>query len=179
MSRLFKKLITYLKPAWHYTMAFAAGLATMLGIVSYVHPNISVTPLIALDSSRPLSMQFLVTNNGYLTIHDIKYAFGIERIEGKVTFGSFGGPPGVDESSPRFVAPEYKRAKSLDPNQSDSLSIDFNIFRMAEPIRKADIGIIVSFRLWFIPWHQERVYHFVTQKAADGNLYWFPKPLDN
>jgi len=178
MNGLFKKLLKSLKSIWQYVMVFAAGLATMLGILSYIHPNISVTPLMALDSSRPLSMQFLVTNNGYLTMRDVEYACGIEKIEGILTIGSYGGPPGLNKHSPRFVASQYKLGKSLGPNESDSVSIDFDIFRKAEPIKMADIGIIVSFRLGFSPWRQERIYHFITQKCTDGRLYWFPKPLD-
>jgi hypothetical protein len=159
-------------------MAFAAGAATLFGIISYIHPDVSVTPLIAIDASRPLSMQFLVTNNGYLTMHDISYACAIEKIKGRITIGSYGGPPGLNESSPRLVAPQYKLGKSLPPNQSDSVGIDFAMFRRAEPIEMADIGIIISFRLGFIPFRQERLYHFVTQKCSDGKLYWFPKPPD-
>jgi hypothetical protein len=68
--------------------------------------------------------------------------------------------------------------KALGPNNSDTMSCDIATFKMAEPVKFADIGIVVSFRLSFTPWRQERIYHFVTQKASDGSLYWFPKPLD-
>ena len=159
-------------------LALISVPATMFSIFSYLHPNVSVSPLIALNPARPLSMQFLITNNGYLEMHNIKYACGIEKIKGRVTFGSYGGPPGINESSPKFVAPEYELEKSLSHNQSDTMSIDFNLFKMAEPIEMADIGIFVSFRLGFLPYRRELVYHFVTQKLSDGKLFWFPKPID-
>ncbi|MCX5902591.1 MAG: hypothetical protein NTV89_03780 [Proteobacteria bacterium] len=173
------KFLTRLQSSWRYVMAFAAGAAALFGILSYIHPNISVTPLMAIDASRPLSMQFLVTNNGYLTMHDVKYACAIEKIKGRVTFGSYGGPPGVNQNSPRFVAPQHESGKSLAPNQSDTVSIDFALFKKADPVEMADIGIVASFRLSLIPWRQERLYHFVTQKCSDGKLYWFPKPPDD
>jgi len=175
----FSKFVESLLSIWRYVIAFAAGAATLFGILSYLHPNISVTPLMAIDASRPLSMQFLVTNNGYLTMHDVTYACAIEKIKGQVTFGSYGGPPGLTKKSPTFVAPQHESGKSLGPNHSDTISVDFDLFRQADPVETADIGIIASFRLGLIPWRQERLYHFVTQKCSDGKLYWFPKPPDD
>lgn len=159
-------------------IAFIGGLATMFGILSYVHTNISVNPTVSLDTSRAFSMQFLVTNNGYLTLHNIKYALAIGNINGRIFIGSYGGPPGVDEQSPRFIISPDGLGESLRPNESETISADFDIFRMAEPIKEVNIGIVVTFNLGFNPWPQERIYHFVTKKTSDGKLYWFPKPVD-
>lgn len=173
-----KKLGNFLKMLRGYVIAFGAGLATMVGFLSFFYPNIIVTPLLALDPSRPLSMQFQVTNNGYLTTHDIKLAYAPEKSEGRITIGSYGGPPGIDESSRGSIGPQHDPGKSLSPHQSDTMNCDIGTFRIAEPIIKTAIGVVVSFRVEFIPWHQKRVYHFITQKASDGRLYWFHKPLD-
>jgi hypothetical protein len=113
-----------------------------------------------------------------LTLHDVKYACAIEKIKGRITFGSYGGPPSVNQTSPRLVAPQHESRKSLGPNQSDTVSIDFALFEKADPVEMADIGVAVSFRLGLVPFRQERLYHFVTQKSSDGKLYWFPRPPD-
>lgn len=173
-----KKKRNYLPLLWRYVVAFTTGLATMFSILSYVHPNIVVTPLAPIDPARIFSTQFVVSNNGYLTIHDIKYECAIEKIEGQVTFGSYGGLSGINEISPRLSALEHDLKSSLGPNHSDTVSFDFRLFTKAEPIRSADVGIVVSFRVGFIPLRQEHIYHFVTQRSSDGRLHWVPKPLD-
>lgn len=172
------KSIPRLRLFWNYFWAFFAGAATLFGILSYIHPNISVTPLVEIDTTRPFSMQFIVTNNGYLTMHGVKYACAIDKIKGRISIESYGGQPGINQSSPRLIAPQHETKKSLGPNHSDTVGIDFEILKEVEPIEVADIGIIVSFYLGFIPIRKERIYHFVTRNTADGNLKWFPKPID-
>jgi hypothetical protein len=112
-------------------------------------------------------------------MHDIQYEYALGSIKGRVNFGSYGGPSGVDDKSPRFVPLQNASKQSLSPNESDTISIDFKLFKIAEPIERADIGIIVSFRLSFTFWQQERIYHFITIRASDGRLYWVKKPVDN
>jgi hypothetical protein len=177
-KNLGKKRPSLFSRLWGYIATFLTGLATMFGILSYVNPNVTVTPLMELDTERVFSTQFTVCNNGYLAIHDMEYGCAIENVQGRFTIGTLGGPPGLNEHSPRLYDLEHNFKSSLDTNHCDTISFDFSLFKNADPIMGADIGIVVSFRVGIIPLHQERIYHFVTKKSSDGKLHWFPRPID-
>jgi hypothetical protein len=42
----------------------------------------------------------------------------------------------------------------------------------------AEIGIIVSYHPWIIPWEQEKPFLFYTLRRNDGSLYWVQVPAD-
>jgi len=41
----------------------------------------------------------------------------------------------------------------------------------------ADIIITVVYRPWFLPWHTQKTFRFVTRKLGDNKIYWFARPL--
>jgi hypothetical protein len=164
-----------LKTLWRHLISFFVGLATMFGILSYLQPNISVTPLASLDSS-PMSTRFIVTNNGYLFIRDVAYSIALGSVEGSNVLQS--ETRRVYEKGPQFMLKQQQK-RFLHPNQSDTVNIDIKYFRKLMPITKANIGIIVNFRTWYFPFQRKRIYSFFTLKDASGKMHWFPKTLDN
>ena len=46
------------------------------------------------------------------------------------------------------------------------------VFRPGAKLQRADIGIMVKYKPWFLPFNKSKAFRFVTQRRADGNLYW-------
>ena len=74
-----------------------------------------------------------------------------------------------------ITSPELK-AEWMQPGERSTVPCVFP-FVLDSPIASGNIGIIVTFRVRFVPLKTfSRTYRFVTLPGSDGHLYWFPQP---
>jgi hypothetical protein len=91
-------------------ISFLIGLA---GFVALVYPRVSITPGVSLDLHNPYKTPFIIKNDGYLPLYDIKYdliADKMELIPG-TTFTDCGGSTG-------------NRIGKLNANKTSALFVD-------------------------------------------------------
>ena len=43
----------------------------------------------------------------------------------------------------------------------------------------ADIAIVVIYKPWFMPFHREKVFRFVSHVQTDAHLHWYSQTLDH
>jgi hypothetical protein len=160
------------------TIALVSGL---LGIVSFVLPNLSVAPSTVRNPNRPLMTQFAVTNNGPITLTDVSFSSSLgamttdERGIDAITRTPKSST--VHDLSPRFVSAANGRLRTIEPQHTETFDSDLALWANL-PWTYADIGIVLSYRVSFLPWRHKRLYRFETQKLSDGTLTWAPRSLD-
>jgi hypothetical protein len=45
------------------------------------------------------------------------------------------------------------------------------------PLQSADIGVIVTYYPWFIPWQRSKAFRFEAHRQTNGKFYWYSLPL--
>jgi hypothetical protein len=102
-----------------------------------------------------------------------------------LNFGMPGGPTAPPPFFPRcndkftgiFSAANWQHSRM---NMDERFTVTWDdVFQndTSGSIDYADIIITVAYRLWFLPWHSQKTFRFVTRKLGDNKLYWFPRPL--
>ena len=126
------------------------------------------------DSVGEIStVSFTVRNGGYLWLRNARVMLGLCYIkttrgptfEGascangfatKITLGNLRADLGMDDPAQPLTMPDY--------------------FRF--PIESADIGILVSYNPWFLPWQRTKPYRYRARTMDDGKVHWEPIPVE-
>ena len=58
-----------------------AGFAVILGVIVALYPKVSVEPDSYLDPKNPLKTLFIITNEGFLPLHNVKIYSSIQEIK--------------------------------------------------------------------------------------------------
>jgi hypothetical protein len=157
---------TIVSKSWKVAAASATFLGIVTGYLSLV-PRISVENSQLLNLADPFATPFVVSNDGPLGINDVILScllIYVESTGGGTIEGLTVGPNPVIEG--------------MDPGERATLPCTFHpVFGFTNPLKAADIAIVVNFRPDFVPWHQIRRLRFKTLKGSDGHLYWYPQPL--
>jgi hypothetical protein len=154
-----------------------ALVATFATIWIVVNPRVYVYPSINLDSANPVFTPFIVRNEGYLAIRDVKFYSSMKEIKlasggptviAMVPFdNSFSDPKQVS----RIIAPGEEASELLPFS-----NMEHNNFE------NADIAVRLSFRpfkLWpFSLYIRKELHRFELRTAKDGQRYWFPQPIN-
>lgn len=147
-------------------------LSAVLGIVSgwvALVPHVSVAQTQPLNLTDPFSTPFIVSNDGPLAIRSVRfecYSFSIEtQIAPKSGINNVG-----------FIPVDINYDK-MNPGERATVPCQFPI-TMEDPLQSADIALIVTFKISFLPlFYTHNEFRFQAQRAGDKNLYWFPQPL--
>jgi hypothetical protein len=70
---LAKQIVTYI---WKWVIA----LGVLSSIAASLYLRVLVTPLTSLQPSNPFSTPFLLTNDGYLSIHAVEFSCGLNDV---------------------------------------------------------------------------------------------------
>ncbi len=165
--------------AWFFggTISLSAAFLTIVIAIYEFGPSFSVATSDHLDPLDIFSTPFVVTNNSYLSSHDVHFSCdlkfaqwdGIEFQGGKI-YPTFMGQLGttfnenVDEIKPGESATVLCNAKMIEPKGSPN---------------DAELIIVVSFRPSFTFWRTESKYNFVVRKNSKGQAIWFHQPISN
>ena len=138
-----------------------------------INPRISVYPSVALDPTNPVFTPFIVDNQGYLAIHDVKFSCSMKHLKlpGEITI------IGLGDYTNRFSNPKHV-ANVIAPGEKYSEFLPFTGLEH-NTFENADIAIVLNYKLrnWF-PWTHEALYRFVSTQAKDGHWYWLPEPIN-
>lgn len=145
------------------------GVGVFLGFWSAFFsllPSISVSPSTPSNPSAVMTTSFTLSNDGYLSLVDVKIVCGVNSIN----FRGGGGIQGIGFTTPRLAA------NKLEPNEKYTFSCEF-ILNEDAPIVSADIVILVSYQPSFLFWRQTSKHRFITHRTSGGRLRWFHQPL--
>jgi hypothetical protein len=167
-----KETTKHLTTFWqaHKTLLeLIGGVSAILGIAGFFlnfAPKLSVQISDSLDPSNPMATVFVLTNQGYLPIHDVVAACGAAKL-----------------STPKITIDSAPDARMVLPgSQAEILSAGHNLtlpcghlFGTHEAIR-AEITIIVEYRPDWVWWHRTERFPWKAEKRADGTWTWDSVP---
>src|SRR5271165_1888620 len=112
--------------------------------------------------------------NGPLPIENVKFFCHISNVRdsrGSAIYADTDPEhPGAGLTTDKMKADEMK------PGERATVPCPFP-FQFPTPISTGDVAIEAKFRIGYTFIKTSRILRFVTQHAADGNIYWFPQPL--
>ncbi len=148
------------------------GVCVTIWIV--VTPRVFVYTSVALDPANPVLTMFVVRNEGYLAIRDVKFESAIKyitlpdgtRAEAAVPFDN------------RFFDPNQV-ARVIDPGEEWSEKLPFS-GKKNYWFKKADIAVKLSYRpyKWRPSCVRKELHRFETRQGKDGQWHWFPQPIN-
>ncbi len=152
--------------------ALAAASAT---IWIAVDPRVYVYPSINLDPANPIFTPFIVRNEGYLAIRDVKFRSSINKLN-----LAFGGPTVIaEEPFDNSFSDPKQVSRIIAPREEASELLPFSNMEHNN-FENADIAVRLSYRPFrFCPFYvKEELHRFELRTAKDGERYWFPQPIN-
>ena len=126
-------------------------------------PRISVQPASALDPTNASSMNFAVTNQGYLNLYKVAIGCRPRNVELRL---------GADPSSQIIeMIPFDSMFENMAPMKSATVQCDTLGQR-----NDLDVDIVVHYRPAFYPFEQQESFRFTSHVSNDGQIHWFPRP---
>jgi hypothetical protein len=157
---------------WIAYGALAAGATLWIAVT----PRVFVYPSVALDPANPMFTMFVVRNEGYLAIRDVKFECSIDsltlpdgtQVKAEVPYDN------------RFFDPNQV-ARVIDPGEEWSALLPFSGMK-DNRFEKADIAVRLlfrPFRFWpFSLYVHKELHRFETRQGKDGQWHWFPQPIN-
>ena len=163
------------KVIWSLWIVYGA-LAAFATLRIAVTPRVYVYTSVALDPANPVFTLFVVRNEGYLAIHDVKLECSMKylKLPGDITV------IGLGDYTNKFFAPNQV-ARVIDPGEEWAELLPFSGMENNQ-FEKADITVNLLFRPFrFWPFslyvHKEK-HRFETRQGKDGQWHWFPQPIN-
>lgn len=160
------------KPA----IGFAVAALGVLAALATFLPRISISTNDPADPTDPFSERFTVTNSGIGTLYDVSAS--VCPID--ITAVPLPPPPLKPLILPCF--PIIRRPEWIHHTleRDEQFTVDAKVFGMAKgaKLSGADIAIIVDYRPHFDPFHRRATFRFVTNRLANGNVFWAATPMD-
>ena len=151
-----------------------AALAVFATIWIAVHPRIFVYPSVSLDPVNPMFTMFVVRNEGYLAIRDVKFECSIDYLT---------RPDGTQVKAEvpydnRFFDPNQV-ARVINRGEEWSALLPFSGMKNNR-FEKADIAVKLSYRpyKWRPSCVHKELHRFETRQGKDGQWHWFPQPIN-
>ncbi len=153
------------------------GFLVLLAIVGFVlsvltfFPRLTVNNLPAIDPDKPFSTPFIVSNDGYLPLYNVKFMVAVNSlVTHTYHFDGIGFGLFLDAGDSAAI---------FYPTEKYSLYLGRYIQAYPRGIREADIAIQIEYRPMFYWGRRWKMYRFVAQPGPDGRLYWNARPLSN
>ena len=161
------------KALWLFWTAYGV-LAASVTIWIAVTPRVYVYTSVALDPANPVFTMFVVRNEGYLAIRDVKFESPIDsftlsdgtQVKAEVPFDN------------TFFDPNQV-ARVIDPGEEWSVLLPFS-GKKKYWFEKADIAVKLSYRpyKWRPSCVRKELHRFETRQGKDGQWHWFPQPIN-
>lgn len=139
-------------------------LVTLTGLLSLL-PKVSVSAARLLDPQAPFSAPFVISNDGYLPVHDITFRCVVRYVEHADRGRVIVSPHGI--TSGQVIA-------VIDPTEKSTVACPFPFFSQS-PIIGADIEFVLKYRPDWLFWHREKRFRFGLAKDKDNQFHWFPR----
>jgi hypothetical protein len=160
----------FLAKTWRVIAAglTALGAVGVLGLI-VLYPRTSMTSDASLDPSNPFATPFMLKNDGYESLQQIKFSCALRNMS-----NATGGSIHMDHFGVSRIG---LYAKALAPDASDEIFCP-NAFSSKSPIVSIDLNVFVSFTIshWYRPF--ATCFRFATAKDKDGHLRWLNKNFD-
>lgn len=145
-------------------LSIIGGMAALLTFL----PRPTVTVHDPVDPSNTMSASFDIGESGFVPLRRVGTALALRRLNLGTAF--FEGDPGFGT---RFFRTEW-RGQTLHMDEHLTVTPS-NFFYRAED---GYIAIVVEYQPWFIPFHRERIFPFITHRQTNGRLYWYALPAE-
>lgn len=148
------------------------GFGVILGIAVTFYPRISVKPSDSLDPNNALKTPFIITNDSFMPISNVRYSCAIKDVKTKDWPGVIGEP----DYSSRLVSSNLVAAR-MGIGESDSAICPLAGFNLHSDIVSADIAVVVQYSVPVLPINLEKIVPFTTLRDSQGRLRWIQKPI--
>ena len=131
-------------------------------------PRISVSQSPPLTD--PLSVRFIVSNDGPMTVHAMKITCVLMRMD----------TPYRSRIHSFDIPSESLTVSRMEPGKKQALPCAFRSLLQlvglppSGPMANAELSVAIEFRPDYVFWNVTRELRFTTFRASDGNLYWKP-----
>jgi hypothetical protein len=160
--------------AWRSILASATLIGGFAAVVTFL-PRISIVASDSADPSNPFSASFTIKNTNIVPLSDVSASLGIGQVE---TTGAHPDPQFIPSFESRLIMPVWQHH---DVSMDEGFTITpGDLFKFPNPnvsVSFADIAIVVEYKPWFMPFHREKVFRFVTHQQTNGRLYWYSQTL--
>jgi hypothetical protein len=147
------------------------GAITTIWIAVWLH--VYVYPSEALDPNNPVFTPFIVRNDGYLAIRDVKFSCAIKYLT------RTGGPTviALGKYDNRFSDPkQVSRIITPGEEASEILPLSGMKHNLWE---NEDIAVRLEFRPWrWLPFYERQELHRFEVKRKGDHWHWFPQPIN-
>ncbi len=158
---------------WMLGKFFMVALAIWSGGYLTLKPRIDVRSGDAYDSNNPVTIPFIIKNQGYVSIYDVKSSssMNVIRLHGDITIRAE-VPFANSFSDPKQVA------KIIAPGEGFTIVLPY-IHMENNKFEESDIAIRLTFKpIKWLPWQYETIHRFVSVQNKDGRWKWHSQPID-
>lgn len=136
------------------------------------NPRVFVQPVAALDPNNPAFTPFVVHNQGYKSIYDVKLSCSIKYIEypGDIHVVGLG-------HYTNRISNQKHVAKVIAPGEQCTVLLPLADMKHNK-IENADIAIVLTFKSIKWLWQRETLHRFVSTQGTDRQWHWLPQPIN-
>jgi hypothetical protein len=142
-------------------LAVLAAVAAVAQLDVYVASRINISPAYSLDPADPFSTRFLVSNDGLLSIYDVKNWCYVNDVSNDN--GAHVGDLRAYEAA--------TDASEMGPTDKSTVRCRVPV-GFASPATHGDIVISVWYTLRFYPWRKGKHVRLVGERGSDGVFHW-------
>ncbi len=157
---------------WTVIIAISVLLGLVVAVLS-LFPRVSVD--ISVDSDKPASILFRVSNTNFVPLHEVSYGMYTCYLQ----YNGTGAPKGNGVcdwtlaerafSSPVLIAWQW-----IMPDSQESARLEDMVIIPSAQISFANLIIDITYMPWYLPCRFEHRFGFRTERGTDGVLYWRP-----
>jgi|UPI00056805BD hypothetical protein len=141
------------------------ALSVFVSLIVVIYPRLTIVPGSTIEKHNPFHTPFVLKNDGYWPISEIEFicALGEVNLRG--------------QSQLSFMNLNVQIANNNIPylGVSKQTSIPFKqIFSREIPIESANINVLVSYKLFLLPFWLNDTQQFKTDLNYQGELIWVP-----
>jgi len=158
--------------AFSYTWKIFVGLLA-LGTALSFRPNFSVQAQPLNDPSNPLSVPFVITNEGKLPLYVLQYVIHVKSLvdANQKTFPH----PGSQHVPDLFImADSYPKWKILYAGDQATIIpqlIRSPDFQFAVPLQRGELAVEIIYKYGLWPFNEKRQYSFTAMASAKGQTW--------
>jgi hypothetical protein len=138
-----------------------------------LYPRVTVEVTSPEVPGSVLTSEFTIQNTGFITLEDLQAGLNLCRININSLPTNFG----CDYANqPTMIWTPWRRSFLL-RDERFTINLADAIHTSPSSVKYADIGILVEYKPWFMPFRMSRIYRFQTRYGSDDILRWYSMPL--
>jgi len=157
------------------------ALCTIVGLLLYLVPRVSVVPSDPVEIGNPFSASFTITPSNIFPLRNVGACVGTIEIDVLPrTFSQEKRPPITNVTNITCITEQDWNNHNLSADEKFTIT-PYTTFMPGDQfavLAGADIAIVVDYQPWFIPIRRRQAFRFVTHRFSDGSYRWYSYPLD-